>query len=98
MIKLLIDWGSASAWTLGGAVTALDIMGIEDIQGIPTNFGWLGYALSFTFVLAGVAKTVNLVLNGIQEREGKKLDNRLKEQELYYDMLEEIKGEKTKNK
>tara|TARA_R110000744_G_C18898199_1_gene508865 strand:- start:140 stop:424 length:285 start_codon:yes stop_codon:yes gene_type:complete len=89
MIKLLINWGSYSAWTLGAGTTALDIMGIEALAGIPTDLGWFGYLSMTTFILAAIAKTVNLILNGIQEREGKRLenvakhfDNRLKERKL----------------
>ena len=89
MIKLIIDWGSYSAWTLGAGTTALDIMGIKELAGIPTDFGLFGYISMATFILAAIAKTTNLVLNGIQEREGKRLenvakdfDNRLKERKL----------------
>lgn len=101
MIKLIIDWGSYSAWTIGIGTTALDIMGIKDIAGIPTNFGVFSYILALTFAVASIVKTTNLILDGIEARRGKRLDNRSKEianqiqeQELYADMLQEIEDEK----
>ena len=89
MIKLIINWGSYSAWTLGAGTTALDIMGIKDIAGMTTDFGLFGYISMATLIAATIAKTINLILNGIHEREGKRLDNvakdfdnRLKERKL----------------
>jgi hypothetical protein len=103
MIKLIIDWSSYSAWTIGVGTTALDIMGIKDIAGIPTDFGIFSYILAGTFVLSTLVKTTNLILDGIETREGKRQDNRAKEianqiqeQELYSDMIKEIEDEKNR--
>ena len=103
MIKLIIDWGSYSAWTIGVGTTVLEVLGIEDIAGVPTDIGIVGYVLALAALLASIAKTSTLVLDGIEAREGKRqdnrskeLDNQIKEQELYSDMIKEIEDEKSR--
>ena len=91
MIRIALNWGTYGAWTAGIGKTALDLVEQGNIQ-----FSSLSFLLAISGLAYGIVRVVNAILNGRVDREGKRLDNLLKEQELYYDMVKEIEDEKRK--
>lgn len=89
MIRLTLNWITYGAWSAGIGKTALDLISEHNVRlsGMP-------FLLALSGLIYGIVRIINSLLNGIIDREGKKLDNLLKEQELWADMQKEIEDEK----